>query len=259
MKQPFILLNLLICFIACQSNQESKSETSKIIENLEPAPDTIIYSTSSDETIYIGNRILPQTQISDSMTISFLKNSEITTAIEVGDSIFIFLNNDMLVSEANDYFPQINDSLIQYHYSKIYDVEIDDDLPYFAYLKSKKDNLVFVKDKDTGEFTWSGVVTDTIMNFMYGIKIGTTKKTILEKFKIANTNKSPDLTIILDHASIPSKIWYNSYLPELGNYQYPTTTMLLRIENDILTGILIDPWISYGRADDLFVEHLNEN
>jgi hypothetical protein len=253
-----IFLLVLFTFAACQPNKTSQLETTQTAEQPKTALDTIIFRTSSDQTVYVGKRILPQPQVYDSAAVSFLKNSEITTVIEAGDSLFIFLNNDMLVSEANEYFPQINDSLIQYHYSKIYEVEIDDDLPYFAYFRSDKDNLVFTKDKDSGEFTWSGVVTDTVMSFMNDIKIGTNKASILESFNISNI-ESPNLTIILCHASTPSRIWYKSLLPELRNYEQPTTTMLLRIENNILTGILIDFWICYGKADEILLRKLNEN
>src|SRR5690606_23067952 len=130
---------------------------------------------------------------------------EIASVIAVGDTVFMFLNNNMLVSEANEYFPQINDSLLQHYYPNIYDVEIDDDLPYFAYLRSDKDYLVFIKDKKSGEFTWTeAVVTDTVLNFMDVIKIGARKAKFFEKFNLKVVEES-DLTIILCHASMPSQ------------------------------------------------------
>lgn len=260
MKPTQLILPLLLfAFAACQSNKTSQFETTQTTEQPITPHDTIIFRTSSDQTNYVGKRILPQSQISDSAAINFLRNSEIATAIEVGDSLFIFLNNNMLVTSENEYFPQVNDSLLKHYYTKIYEVEIDDDLPYFVYLSSEKDLVSLTKDRQTGQFEWGvAAIRDTVLTFMNGIKIGTSKANILENFKVSNIDKS-DLTILLCHASIPSRIWYKSYLSELRNYEYPTTTMLLRIENNVLTGILIDGWICYGRADELYLSKLNEH
>ncbi len=257
-SQLIVLLSL-IAFVACQSNKTSQPETTQSSEQPKSSLDTIIFKTSNDQKVYVGTRVLPQLDISDSATANFLNNSEISSIIEVGDTLFVFLNNDMLVSEVNDYFPPINDSLLQYHYPRLYDVEIDDDLPYFAYLRSDKDYLEFIKDKKSGEFSWTGAtVTDTLLNFMNGIKIGATKASIFDMFGLEPVVDS-DLTIILSHASMPSGIWYKSYLPELRNYEHPTTPMLLRIENNILTGILIDFWICHGKANEQLIKKLNEN
>jgi len=254
-----IILFFLFAFAACQPNKRSQLETTQTAEQPKILLDTIIFRTSSDQTVYVGKRILPQPDISDSVASNFLTNSEIASVIAVGDTIFMFLNNNMLVSEVNQYFPPINDSLLQYHYPTIYDVEIDDDLPYFAYLRSEKDYLEFIKDKKSGEFSWTGAaVTDTLLNFMNGIKIGATKSSIFDMFSLDPVQDS-DLTIILSHASMPSRIWYKSYLPELRNYEKPTTSMLLRIENNILTGILIDFWICHGQANEQLLVKLNDN
>ncbi|MEQ8646551.1 MAG: hypothetical protein RIC06_05150 [Cyclobacteriaceae bacterium] len=250
---------LLFAFAACQPNKSSQLEESKTNEPLNSTLDTIIFKTSSDQKVYIGTRILPEANITDSAATNFLANSEIASVMEVGDTIFIFLNNNMLVSEANKYFPQINDSLLQYHYPNIYDVEVDDDLPYFAYLRSDKDYVEFTKDKKFGEFTWTGaVVTDTVLNFMNGIKIGASKASVFGRFNLNAVDKS-NLTIILCHASMPSRIWFKSYLPELRNYEYPTTPILLRIDNNVLTGILIDFWICHGKASEQLLTKLNQN
>lgn len=254
-----ILLIALFAFTACQPNRTSQLDTTQTAEQPKVLLDTIIFRTSSDQTVYVGKRILPQLDLSDSVASNFLTNSEIASVIAVGDTIFMFLNNDMLVSETNEYFPPVNDSLLQYYYPTIYDVEIDDDLPYFAYLRSDKDYLEFIKDKKSGEFSWTGAaVTDTLLNFMNGIKIGATKAGIFDMFGLEPVDDS-HLTIILSHASMPSRIWYKSYLPELRNYEHPTTPMLLRIENNIVTGILIDFWICHGKANEQLLKKLNEN
>lgn len=255
--KPSQLIILLFAVIACQPNKNSQTETVQADEQPKSSLDTIVYSMSDDQTVYLGSRIFPETNLTDSAATDFFANSEIASVILVGDTIFVFLNNNLLLSEANEYFPQINDSLLQYHYPKIYDVEIDDDLPYFTYLRSDKDNLTLIKNRKSGEFHWEGaVVTDTVLSFMNGIKIGSSKATIFDRLNITGVDKS-DLTIILAQATSPDQIWYESYKSALKKYNHLSIPALLRIENNILTGILIDWWICHGKVDEQLLNKLN--
>ena len=258
MKQ-LLILSLLLALFACTSEDKSKSEHIQISDNATSLIDTIIYSTANDQSVYLGTRIFPETNLSNSSVKQHLANSEITSVIEVGDTLFVFLNNNLLISQSNENFPKVNDSLLKYHYPKAYNVEIDDDLPYFAYITSNKDELILIKDRKSGEFLWeAAIVTDTILNFMNGIKIGSSKESVFERFNISGVNKS-ELTIILDNARCPSHIWYEQYKSELNNYKHPSISMLLRIENNILTGILIDWWLCFKDSGILLLDKWNEN
>lgn len=253
-----MFLLVLFAFTACQPNKTSQLETTQTAEQLKTSLDTIIFRTSSDQTIFVGKRIIPQPQISDSVAINFLKNSEIATAIEVGDTLFVFLNNNMLANGKNQHFPQVNDSLLQHFYPKMYEVEIDDDLPYFAYLRSEKDFVMLMKDRESGLFEWDvAAIGDTVLTFMNGIKIGMSKQNILEKLDISEyVNDKSDITIILYPASAPNDIWYKPFSDELRTYSNSTTTMMLRIKGNTLNLIMIDFWIGYNRTVDSRLESM---
>ncbi|MBL0764949.1 hypothetical protein [Marivirga atlantica] len=258
MKQ-LLIFSLLFALFACTSNDKSKSEKLQISDNVISLTDSIIYITSNDQSVYVGKRIFPESNLSNSAAKRHLANSEISSVIEVGDTIFVFLNNNLLISQSNETFPKVNDSLLKYHYPKAYNVEIDDDLPYFAYISSDKDELILMKDRESGEFLWeAAVVTDTILTFMNGIKIGSSKESIFERFNISGVNKS-ELTIILDNARYPSHIWYEQYKSELNNYEQPSISILLRIENNILTGILMDGWLCFKDSGILLLDKWNDN
>ena len=106
-----IVLRISFIFVACQSNKSSQLDSTETTQPLKSFKDTISFRTSSTETIYFGTRVLPQTNISDSAAINFLNNSEISSIIEVGDSLFVFLNNDDLVNGVNENLPPVNDSV----------------------------------------------------------------------------------------------------------------------------------------------------
>lgn len=256
-----IILLLLYAFTACQSNKSGQLEGLKTYKSTNLILDSIIFRTSSDQTVYIGTRVLPKPDISDSAAANYLDGSEISSIIAVGDSLFVFLNNDMLVNGVNKNFPQINDSLLRYQYPKDYDVKIDNDIPYIAYLQSEKDYLELIKSKKSGEFYWEGaVIGDTVLSFMNGIKIGTSKDDFFEKLnmKDINSDKS-NLTTILYHASVPSDIWYKPYMNSLRSYEHSTTPILFRIKNNSVERILIFPSLGFWNPGENLLSRFNQN
>ena len=256
-----IILIALFAFTACQPNKVSQLDSTETMQPEKATKDTISFRTSGSETIYLGTRILPEPNISDSAIIHFLNHSEISSIIEVDDSLFVFLNNDDLVNGVNKNLPPVNDSLLQYHYPKIYDVEIDDDLPYIAYLRSDKDYLELIKRKKSGEFYFEGaVIGDTVLTFMNKIKIGTAKEDFFEALNIKDIySNTSNLTVILYHASRPSDIWYKPYMKELKNYEHQTTSILFRFKDNRVDRILIVPTLGFLEPGEHLLTLFNQN
>ncbi len=243
-----LILSLILLFVSCQQNMKSKqNETTENIEQNEFIIDTFSFSTANKQYKYVGERILPSQSLSDSLIIEHLLTSEITTIEKVKDSIFVFFNNEMLDDIGNESFPPVNEKLFQDYYPNFYTVEIDDDIPYFVYLKSSKDLVTLIKDDE--EFRWeSAFIKDTVLSFMHGIKVGLDKKTLLKKVGLEEFQYDKEnFTMIFCHSSAPSKIWYKIDLRGKFKTDQSTTKMLLKIKNNKIDHIAIESWIGYGK------------
>ncbi|MBS2101210.1 hypothetical protein [Carboxylicivirga linearis] len=237
-----LISNLVLFMVSCQQNMKSKQTE----EQKEFTIDTFSFHTSNQKFKYVGERIFPSESLSDSLISNHLLTSEISAIEKVKDSLFVFFNNGMLDDLGNEFFPPVNEKLFQDYYPKFYNVEIDDDIPYFVYLKNSKDLISLIKDND--EFRWeSAFVRDTLLSFMNGIKVGQTKNELFEKLGMENIDcSSENLTMIFCHSSRPSKIWFKQLLKGNCGTDQSTTQILLKFENNKIDHIYIDPWICYG-------------
>lgn len=244
LKAVYSLL-ILIAVVAC--GQKASDQTSLPKEELPVSTsyDSIIFRTSNEEYLYLGKRLYPPTG-SDSI-------SSATTgliAVEgVGDTIFVFLDSEMLYNLSNPKLPFATDSLLKDYYPKYYEVEIDDDIPHIAYLRSSNDYVEFVKKKRGGFYIETATIRDTVLNVLGEAKIGMSRADVLAELGLPlDVIDKESFSLILCHADVPSKIWYkkNVAIKKTIARQNPTTQVYLNFENGRLKLAYINPWIGYG-------------
>lgn len=233
--------------ISCQQNKKPQNADDKHLEVI----DSIVFRTSNERFTYLVDRLYPTIAYFDDKAIADLMQSNIISVEGVGDTIFAFLNNDFLYYESNSNFPIVNDSLFEYFYPKYYDVIIDDDIPYFVYLKSDKDFVELVKNRKSGNFGWeTAIVKDTVLSFFSGVKVGMCKDEVFLKLNMPEIKfNKKDFSLILCHASIPSEIWYKQIFKSKDyklNTDKPNTQGLLKFSGGKLESIYLNPWIGYG-------------
>jgi len=255
------MLTILFLFqLSCQQNKNSqKAELTNKGNKLSVIMDSIVFRTSNEEFTYLAERIYPKATQLDSLTIAQLIQSDILSIERVGDTLFVFINNEKLFDRQNDYLPSINDSLISSFYPKYYNVVIDDDIPYFVYLKNSKDDITLIKDKQNEIFSWtSAIIRDTVLSFS-GIKPGQEKDEVFAHLGLPEFEfNKDDFSLILCHASIPSEIWFKSILKSheimnsFGYEEYkletdkPNIQILFSFKDSILEYMFLSPWIGYG-------------
>ena len=262
----FTSVVLVLLFISCQTRNSSKellkekqagSSFTKI--------DSIVFKTSSEEFVYLGERLYPNPRVPDSMTAIVLFKSEVICISKVNDTIFAFLNNELLYDSENTFMPLVNDSMFSFIYPKYYKITIDDDIPYFVYMENEKDLIRFNKDKKRNIYCWEvATIQDTVLNFFHNIKIGMKKEDVFSHLKFPGFNfERSDFSLILCQASIPYKIWYESVnfsktqLDSLGKANLDFSTdkatlqALLHFKNGKLELIYLNPWIGYGSHGEI--------
>lgn len=257
---------LSLSSIACQQNRNPQNaKLPNNSNNLTVIVDSIVFKTSNDDFVYLAERLYPAIELSDSMAIRELIQSDILSVEKVGDTIFVFMNNDLLHNQLNQNLPPINDSLFEHFYPRYYDVTIDDDIPYIVYLKNEKDVVQIIKSKK-GIFYWeTATVKDTILSFFSGVKVGMFKNEVFSRLNMPNLEfEEKDFFMILCHASIPSQIWFKQMLKSkellesvgYGGYKLntdkPNIQVLFNFKDDKLDCVYLSPWIGYGsRVDSL--------
>lgn len=242
----------LSSMISC-TKQEGRTEPSGKNENDSSAyTDSIVFNTSNKEFIYLGQRLYPSSN-SDSSSKHSVR-PDILSIERVGDTVFVFLNNDMLYDQENIHLPPISDSLVRHHYPKYYEVEIEDDLPYMIYLTSSKDSIHFVKDRKNVFYWDAAIIRDTVLSVFGGVKVGMKADKVLDglvlPLDIFERFQGKDFFLILCHGSVPYKIWFTEKFGEKLATEKSTIQMLFRFEKGQLKDIRIDPWIVYGAKDD---------
>ncbi len=220
--------------------------------------DSIVFKTSNENFVYLTERLYPAIELSDSMAIRELILSDILSVEKTGDTIFVFMNNDLLYNQLNQNLPPINDSLFEHFYPKYYNVIIDDDIPYIVNMKNEKDNIQIIKSKK-GIFYWEKVIVkDTIFSFLNDIKVGMHRDEVFKRLKLPKLDFDKDhFSLILCHASIPSNIWYKTVLnskeqlKSIGYDNYDLTPerstlqVLLHFTEGYIDYMYLDPWIGY--------------
>lgn len=210
--------------------------------------DSIVFKTSSEEYLYLDRRLYPS---------STLENAEINVSPElisierVGDTLFAFLDTEMLNDRENSYLPYVNDSLISNYYPRYYNVTIDDDLPYFVYLRRPGDQLRFIRDSEGMFDLEAAIIRDTVLSVFGNVRVGLSVKEVFEVLhfprKVVNLQ---DFTLILCHAAVPYDVWFNRK-SESG--KCPTKDrpldVLLRFERSRVILIYIDSQIVYGKGN----------
>jgi hypothetical protein len=168
-----VLLGLMI---SCNQYKESPKQPS-VESDLPGYTDSLVFKTSSSERVYLAERLYPSGN-SDSSSLNGTEPG-ILSIEGVGDTVFVFLNNEALYDRENNNLPLVNDSLIRHHYPKYYKVEIDDDLPYMVYLKSPKDLIQFIRNKHNVYYLESAVVGDTVLSVFNKVKVGMRAEKVL--------------------------------------------------------------------------------
>lgn len=251
---------LSLTLIACQQHRNPpNAKLPKNGNDQSVKVDSIVFKTSNDHFVYLAERLFPAVELSDSMAIREVVQSDILSVEKVGDTIFVFLNNDMLHNQLNQNLPPINDSLFEHFYPKYYDVVIDVDIPYIVYLKNEKDVVQIIKS-NKGIFYWeTATVQDTILSFFSGVKVNMLKDEVFSLLNMPNFEfEEKDFSLILCHASIPSHIWFKQMLKskellesvDYGGYELnpdkPNIQILFNFKDDKLDYVYLSPWIGYG-------------
>ncbi|HRW21556.1 MAG TPA: hypothetical protein P5509_06255 [Bacteroidales bacterium] len=245
------LLIIFLSILSCQDKGSSNNKLSNQIGNLNTKLDSIIFKTSNEEIVYLGERLYPNRQLSDSLTYAILTKDEIISVEKVGDTIFVFMDNHLLQNKENLNFPEVNNSMFKNVYPNHYRVEIDDDIPYIVYLENTKDYIQLIKSKKDGLFYWeTAMIKDTILSFL-DIKVGMQKEEVFSQLGLNQLNLGiNNFSLILCHASIPYDIWYKKVLESKEFVsKNPNVQMLLNFSNNSLEYIYIDPWIGYGKKE----------
>jgi hypothetical protein len=251
-NRPVVILILVVVIIShfkCQQRENNKNlNTSLETEKSNSFYDSIIFSTAREKYVYLGKRLLPPRNAPDSVVTDYLLSSRITCVEEVDDTIFVFLNSNLLNSHKNKDLILLNDSLLYNFYPEFYSITIDDDLPYFVYLKNDKDIITFAKDKRTnGFYIENATVKDTVLKLMTGIGIGVDKNVVFKHLGLQDFSyEQKNFTIILCHAAVPSRIWYKSIIKKFVTSDKPNINVLMRVRNNKVESIFLDYWIGYG-------------
>lgn len=245
LKLVYVIIMLLMIVSCGQKNTEqtsfSQQETLSVV-----AYDSITFKTSSEEYLYLGKRLYPS---SSSGSVNNSISGELITLEGVGDTIFAFLNSEMLYNLGNPRLPYVNDSLLRDYYPKYYEVEIDEDIPYFAYLRSPMDYAEFVREESGIFYIGTALLRDTVLNVVGGIKIGMDKARVLSELGVPlDLIDKESFSLILCHGAVPSKIWYKKdpKLKKTLTPQKPTIQVYLSFEGGQLKLAYINSWIGYG-------------
>jgi hypothetical protein len=246
-----MVLMSLLAVVSCRQESTDQSSTSREAVSKTVRSDSIVFRTSSEEYIYFGRRLYPSNS-SDSMSQSV--DQELVALEEVGDTIFAFLNSEKLRNMGNPKLPFATDSLLRYYYSKHYEVEIDDDIPYIAYLRSSRDYIRFTRTKKGDFYVSEAIIRDTVLDVMGEIRIGMSITKVLSELGIPlDIINKENFSLILCHVDIPSEIWYEQDV-NLENSKTPqeqVTQLYLRFVNGQLELAFIDPWIGYGEKGSI--------
>lgn len=242
------LSTILLILISCGQRREGQENASAVNgeETSAIAVDSIIFKTSDEEYVYLAKRLYPLARL-DSVDATI--SSDLLSIESVGDTVFAFLNTKMLYNQGNVYLPQADDSLLKYYYPKHYDVEIDDDIPYIAYLKSSNDYVQFIRRKSGSFYLETATIRDTVIRILGNIKVGLGKEAVFAALGFpSNVVRRQEFSLILCHGAVPHNIWFkrNKDSKELFTAEKPTVQVLLRFESNQLKLIYIDPWIGYG-------------
>lgn len=239
-------LMVLLTAISCGQKTADQTSSPKEESSLAIPYDSIIFRTSSEEYLYLGKRLYPSI---GSDSISNVATQELIAVESVGDTIFAFLNSELLYNVNNPKLPFATDSLLRDYYPKYYDVEIDDDIPYMAYLRSPKDYVQFIKKKRGGFYIETSVIRDTVINVLGEVKVGMSKSDALTELGIPlNLIDKESFFLILCHADVPREIWYKKdlNLKKALAAQKQTIQVYLSFEGAKLNLAYINPWIGYG-------------
>ncbi len=253
-KYVFVFIIVFYGFISCNNNRKYKSINKQIV-----IIDTIVFGTANSSYTYYGSRLYPTTNDFNNKEITELRQADIVSVEQVGDSLFVFVNNNFVYYESNPNFPAVNDSLFKSFYPKYFDVTIDDDMPYFVYLESDKDFVSLVRNIKNGEFCWeTAIVQNTVLSFFSGVKVGMSKEEVFLKLKLPIFDfDKRDFSLFLFAVDSPDEIWYNKFFDSkkyLYNTKIPEVPVLFIFKENKLNIILIDMWIGYGKND--FLSHL---
>lgn len=245
LSYSILLMILFHCMVSCQQNKKPQ-ETKKPIETI----DSIVFKTSNEKFIYLANRLYPTTVDFDDKAIAELMQSDIISVEKVGDTIFVFLNNELLHNQLNKNLPEMSDSLVKHFYPQYYNVVVDDDLPYIVYLKNDKDSVQIIRNR-RGVFYWEeATVKDTVLSFFSGVKVGMSKDEVFLKLNLPKIKLDrKNFTLILCHASIPSEIWFKEIFDSKGftlDTDKPNIQVLFDFKEGKLVSIYLNPWIGYG-------------
>ena len=241
-------LMLIITAVSCGQNTGDHRASQEEVSTVAMPYDEIIFATSNREYVHLGKRLYPTIGLDSSNQGA---SKELIALEGVGDTIFAFLNSELLYNINNPRLPFASDSLLRDYYPIFYDVEIDDDLPYIAYLNNSKDHLQFIKEKGSGDFyIEKAIIRDTLINVIGEVMIGMKKADVLRQLGIPiDLIDKEGFALILCHADSPTdKIWYKHDLklkPAIVA-EKNTIKVLLRFEEGTLKLAYISFWIGYG-------------
>lgn len=242
-KEVFLSL-IVLALTSCRQDTNTQ-----VYDQEEPGIlDTIVFRTSSEEFVHLGRRIYPSSRLEQT---EGRVTPELISIEQVGDTLFAFLDTEMLDDRENTYLPYVNDSLIGHFYPRYYDVTIDDDLPYFVYLRSPEDQLRFIRDSEGMFHLDAAIIRDTVLGVLDNVRVGLGVEEVFEALDFPHhVVNLQDFTMILCHASVPYDIWFNR---KDQSGKFPTENrpldVLLRFEAKRLILIYIDSQIVYGKGN----------
>lgn len=211
--------------------------------------DSIVFETSNEERVYLGQRLYPTMKAEEANP---LVTPQLLSINRVGDTLFAFLDSEKLYNQGNKLLPYLSDSLIRHYYPRYFDVTIDDDLPYMVYLKSLKDYAQFVRSKTGVFYLETASIRDTVLSVFGDVKVGLEKEVVFEALEFPDDLiDQQDFTLILCHGAVPTDMWFvrDGNRTEQIRAQKSPTQVLMRFKENRLELIFIDPWIGYAKMD----------
>lgn len=237
------VFSFAILLFGCRQMHQEQRALSKEELVLPSVNDSIVFRTSNEEFLYVCKRLYPLSQK------SLMATNDLVTIEGVGDTIFAMFNSELLYNSANPKLPFASDSLLGSFYPKFYNVEIDTDVPYIAYLRSQKDYLQFIKNDDNRFYIENAVIRDTIVAVLGKVKIGMSKLHVLKELGIPpEIIEAEDFSMILCHADVPSKAWYkiDQNFRDAVKARDETIQVYLNFKGGILQLAYMNLWIGYG-------------
>ncbi|MGB4293465.1 MAG: hypothetical protein WBJ37_11370 [Bacteroidales bacterium] len=160
-----------------------------------------------------GNRLFPNACLKDEEAFKVAERTNLYSILEKSDTLYVLSGRDIFNVENNEYLPVISDSIIEIFYSKKYNIIQDPDPPNWTVLENKKDTIILAF-KPKGYINYDvlfAIITDTLIQFKDGLKIGIDKSRFFQLQGIDFSYGKSDFTVILTSMFESNVSWYYRY------------------------------------------------